>query len=217
LNDPSDHNRGRIAEELFKFREGDFNDATKRIIKERFDTSGHKTLILLTGLVDINYCYEKITPRLTQPARDVKEENGSRRTSSQRWRDMYVAARWGDKEWIKHLVGVVEDEKKTPLGISRRFMSLNYVLQPEMVEYIRTYLNSDVVVDHGNAGKIDFAWEASRQLIMMLKGFPRNEGILADAYIEYSRDEVMESGRRDMYIKTCREWMAQQKKWEFIR
>jgi hypothetical protein len=200
LNDPSEINRKTVEEDLLTCREADFNDEAKRLIKQKFDSSDCSNVVRLAGLVDIEYCYAKIKPRLKLPVADINDKEGSR-ISETRWWDMLVAARWGDKEWTKHLIEATESGKKPPdWQILYRLRDLSYVLQPEMVEYLRGYLFSDMAVTVG-VGSNRVAWSAARRLEQMIKGFP-----------QYGMD-----GNFDGYIKTCREWMAQQKKWEFVR
>jgi hypothetical protein len=200
LGDASENNRGRVEEELLTFYEDDFNDEAKRLIRERFDASG-KTLVLLTGLVDPDYCYQRIKHRLALPVADVHYEDEKPQISALRWEDMLAAARWGDKEWMNHLIWAVEDDKDRGHWNLQHFRQLHYVLQPEMIDYMRRRLNDDTVVpSRMGPGNVYYALEAANELRMMLKGFPLVE-----------RGEAHQD-----YTKTCREWMAQQKKWEFI-
>ena len=108
------------------FQEDDFTDGAKTVIKEWFDSSGFKDFTLLTGLVDIEYCYSKIKPRLNLPVEDVHNAEGSF-VSTQRHRDMKVAARWGDKAWLSQVIADVEKEKPH-VKVLHRFSEIRHEL-----------------------------------------------------------------------------------------
>ncbi|MHC4527364.1 MAG: HMG-box domain-containing protein [Planctomycetota bacterium] len=123
--------------------------------------------------------------------------------SSLVWAALRARARMGVKEDIQRCIDLVESHPDEDYRVTRLLKELSYVRQPEVVDYLRRYLQSDTVTAYKGRDVVvaTYGQHAAKALAHMLRGFP---------------------GRRDTggdkeTIERCREWMAQQKEWDIIR
>ena len=89
-----------------------------------------------------------------------------------------VLARWGDDGAIReaiNLVDAMEDAEDRVVFMGR----LGYIRQPEVVEYLKRYLFSDVVYETNSRDLIPVseANNAAEALGRMLEGFPKKGSI----------------------------------------
>ena len=115
-------------------------------------------------------------------------------TTIQARNDLRALARLGDKEAIQECIRMV-DSLPTPIDRLLSLRKLSYVQQPEVVEYIWRYLESDEIESYPNSNDLaepPFYTRASWALSSMLVDYPYNEP-----------------------IEKQREWMKYQYKWKF--
>jgi hypothetical protein len=87
--------------------------------------------------------------------------------------------------------------------VVRLLKELSYVRQPEVVDYLHTYLKSDKMEAYKGRDVVptSYGQRAAIALAQMLHGFPWKK--------DYAPNQEM--------IERCRKWMAEQSQWHIIR
>jgi hypothetical protein len=119
------------------------------------------------------------------------------------WFVMRARARMGVKEDIQQCIEMAESHPDPNYRAERVFEQLAYVRQPEVVEYLRRYLNSDRPPPfHGyDVVPVSEAERAGSALQQMLENWPvKTYGHLMP-----------------QQLREARKWMADQKEWKIIR
>lgn len=119
------------------------------------------------------------------------------------WDALRSRAGMGVKEDIIRCVELAESHPDEGYKVTRLLRELSYVRQPEVVNYLQKYLNSDKLEPYKGYDVIrkSYAQRAAMALAEMLRGFPGNKHYGGD-------QETMER---------CRKWMNEQKEWHIIR
>lgn len=123
--------------------------------------------------------------------------------SSEMWAALRARAAMGVKEDIARCIELVESHPDEDYRVVRLLKELSYVRQPEVVDYLHTYLKSDKL--EGYAGRdviqLTYGQRAAIALGEMLRGFSWKK--------DYAPNHEM--------VDHCREWMAQQNEWDIVR
>ncbi|MHC4527365.1 MAG: hypothetical protein ACYTEX_24805 [Planctomycetota bacterium] len=119
------------------------------------------------------------------------------------WAALRARARMGGKEDIARCIQLVDTHPNEDYKVRSFLTELAYVRQPQVVDYLRNYLNSNEKEPDDPPDVIGeaYASRAARALSEMLRGFPNKKGRGADPGT----------------IERCRQWMTQQKEWHIIR
>lgn len=119
------------------------------------------------------------------------------------WAALRARARMGVKEDISRCIQLVDTHPNEDYKVRSFLTELAYVRQPQVVDYLRNYLNSDKKEPDDPPDVIGeaYASRAARALSEMLRGFPNKKGRGADPAT----------------IERCRQWMTQRKQWDIIR
>jgi len=190
LNDEEDVVRSSIAEWLHSFKANDFSDMSKQLLHNKLSafsgeahTNGHlqKSIILLVGVAEM----KSELPRLEKLLIDettVDPNTGQRYWwATLSWAARKARARMGVKEDIERCIELVESESDITERITRLIRKdLQYVRQPEVVEYLREYLESEEELPplrpKGSTEPLGrgvaFSQYAAATLAEMLVGFP---------------------------------------------
>ncbi len=213
--------RGRTVEWLQDFRAEDFSDASKRLIRKKLRALDEERyqqvsrgIVLLAGVADM----KSELPLLAL----ILKENEHRFDSefwhgSMAWAALRARARMGVKEDIKRCIELVEthsEERRVRFFLKE----IAYVRQPEIVEYLQGYLESDKVIPASGCVVEDrYAERAETALREMLVDFPpvatfrefRNEHPAwhQDRYPDFA------FARGEQH----RQWMREQKEWNLHR
>jgi len=123
--------------------------------------------------------------------------------SSLVWAALRARARMGVKADIARCIDLVESHPDEDYRVVRLLRELSYVRQPEVVDYLHTYLKSDKreAYKGRDVVRATYAQHAAIALGQMLRGFPWKK--------DYAPNQEM--------VDRCRKWMAEQKEWDVIR
>jgi hypothetical protein len=191
--------RSGVLKFLFGFAASDFNEESKKIIGEEFNKNATKEIIVLAGLADVDAAYEGIQRLASRPL--VEPESG-RYFGTSVWAAMLVTARKGNKTSIRRVLEAVDNEKDPVTRVAILLKELEYVRQPEIVDYLGKYMDSKerLEPEKPTAPGILYAQYAAVSLASMLKGWP-----VSKEDLNYTEQEM----------DTCRRWMSRQKEWLF--
>jgi len=193
------------ARDMLGFLAIDFNEEAKAHIRKRLATEyeslqsqGHcfSDVILLTGVTD-DRSQLKLLRRIHEETLKIKPPEKLGKYAIRHYYALRARARMGVKEDIRECIRLVESITEEYLRVTS-LEQLAYVRQPEIVEYIKGYLDSDKVASGEPYGKdvldYPYALEAARVLDKMLVDFPRRAN-----------------------TETQREWMNEQEVWPIRR
>ena len=190
----SSYSYTNVYEKLLTFTKADFNDDAKGLIRTALAKDNpSRNVIRICGVADMK---DEI-PRL---------QNIIDRTSNYNlfWTAHLAKARMGVKEDINEYINYVESITDQNERVKRRLPNVGYIRQPEAIEYLKKYLESD-----GRLPPVDnrpgptYASRVVHILAESLENFPIKQ---KDAR-NYTDEE----------IELCRKWMSEQKKWQIIR
>ena len=169
------------------------------MIEEQFHNNTTRETILLAGFAGIESLSDEI---YSLAARPIEEPQAGRFYGTKVWAANLVLARQGNSLSIAKLLDFA---KKQDLHTRVVFIlvDLQYVPQPEIVDFLRSYLDSDERLDSvkSTVKGILAANYAASSLARILLGFPVN---YREDY-SYSEEE----------IRACRIWMSKQKEWKY--
>jgi hypothetical protein len=119
------------------------------------------------------------------------------------WAALRARARMGVEEDVERCIELVESHPDEDYRVGWLLQELSYVRQPEVVDYLYQYLQSDKVREPGGRDTHvgTYAQRAGQALAHMLRGFPGGKKI-------WGGPELVEKRRK---------WMAEQKEWDIIR
>jgi len=199
LQDPSPAVCNNVAEWLCVLKPDDFGPGAKIYIEKAFRKKHTKQLILLSGIADVSYVNEKIKTLVFISS--VTPAVG-RFYGTLEWGAELVRARKGDKNSIKNVLKAVEDENDMITKITVLLRELEYVHQPEIVIYLKKYLDSDERLEavKPTVTGAKCAQYAAVALAQILESFP-----VVKEDINYTEKE----------LNICRQWMSIQAGWIF--
>ncbi len=159
--------------------------------------------------------HKKSIDRLENLLDRIPEEHKARRNTvlkmlrKQYWQDtlmwqaLRARARMGVKKDILRCIELVELHPDEDYRVAFLLGQLAYVRQPEIVNYLQKYLNSDNLESYKGYDTIrkSYAQRAAMAISKMLYGFPENP----------------DYGGNQETIEHCRKWMAEQTEWRLIR
>ena len=196
---------GNIAKLLRRMSSMHFSeDAKKKLLEELAkavtDTAYYgyklKHLILIIGVADIPEALPLLAQKAYKPTDDPKEILAKIHIATwpYAWDAPRARARMGVKEDIELCIKVVDATEDKRDLTSHLFGHLTYIRRPESVEYAKTYLFSDEIVDYDAKDIVEatYARVATGALAGMLEGFPIEPGHFPIT---------------DEDIAKCREWM----------
>ncbi len=220
LNDDEGVVRGNTARWLQSFSAGDFSAASKRFLSEKLRTLSEEQsspavgIVLLIGVADIKSELPSLALILKENENRFDSEGWDR---SMAWAALKARARMGVKEDIKRCIELVEarPEKDRVMFL---LQDLSYVRQPEVVEYLRNYLNSNKTIPpSGCTPGLIYADRAASALREMLLGFPPAATVreFRKEHPAWHPDRYSHfvSARKEQY----RQWMREQKEWNLHR
>jgi hypothetical protein len=117
--------------------------------------------------------------------------------------DAMIPTRMGVKEDIQRCTELVESHPDEDYRVTRLLHQLAYIRQPEIVNHLHKYLNSDKSERYKGPDAMvkTYGQRAAMALAEMLEGFPGREDIGGDQET----------------IERCRKWMSEQTEWEITR
>ncbi len=119
------------------------------------------------------------------------------------WHALRARARMGVEEDISRCIELVQLHPDEDYRVSFLLKELAYIRQPEVVDYLYTYLKSDKLGRYGGHDVIrrSYAQRSAMALATMLRDFPGSKSY----------------GGNPERIERCRLWMSEQAKWDIIR
>jgi len=176
-----------------------FSDTKEVILKERHQKQVQEWREVIERLPDTNNM-PAFLPRRKRFEKQLRKQYWQ---SSLVWDALRARARMGVKEDIARCIELVESHPDEDYRVAWLLKELSYVRQPEVVDYLYTYLKSDKLEPYGGRDVIQLTYgqRAAIALGQMLRGFPWKK--------DYAANQEM--------IERCREWMAEQKQWDIIR
>lgn len=172
---------------------------TKRMIESQFHRHINRQTILLAGLAGVESLSGEINAFANQP---VAEPRVGRFYGTNEWAANLVVARQGSALSITKLLEFAE-KQNLHTRVVFILVDLQYVPQPEIVDFLKSYLDSDERLEPVKAKDkgMPVANYAASSLARILQGFP------VDYREDYSYSEEE--------IEVCRAWMSKQRGWMF--
>jgi len=172
---------------------------TKQMIETQFHNNINRQTILLAGLAGVESLSDEIYFWASQP---MEEPQVGSFHGTNEWAANLVLARQGNTQSVARLL---EFTKKQDLHTTVVFIliDLQYVPQPEIVDFLKGYLDSDERLEpvKSTVEGLPVANYAASSLARILQGFP----------VSY-REDYSYSERE---IRACRAWMSEQKEWKY--
>lgn len=199
LNSKSLLVRNGVPKLLLRFKADDFSEESKKILEERFNKEPTKEMVLIVGLAGIDGVHERIQHLA---GRSLAELSAGRFYGTNAWAALLVTARNGDKTSIKRLLKAIDSENNPVIQVATLLRELEYVQQPEIVDYLAKYLDSKerLEPEKPTAPGTQHAQYAAVSLARMLKGWP-----VVKEDLNYAEEE----------LERCRQWISSQKEWYF--
>ncbi len=200
--DPNLGLSGQACTWLLTFRDKDFNNEAKIIIRKAMEKPGKRT-VLICGVANM----QEELPNLKKLLVDELEHEKKTREPwwfQLSWRARLARARMGVEEDIKKCIELVETEKNTHIRVTRLLHDIGYIRQPDAIDLLMKYVFSD---------------ERLEKLKPTDPGEPVASYVI-DILAECLRDfPVKKGGRRykQEEIEICRKWMQEQKEWKIVR
>ena len=193
-----------LLDRLTKYRSRDFSSSSMQLLRGKFADRPKYRVILLVGAAGDESRLEalaQIRDAVKKPLRpwgiDRQEGHGLAFAA------MMARARMGVKEDVERCIELVESYPDEGFRVVVLLKRLSYVRQPEVVEYLKSYLFSDKY-EPGPPTQLrrTYAQCAIAALLEMLEDFPTKDKKF------HSLPEL---------TRYCREWMSKQKQWKIIR
>lgn len=119
------------------------------------------------------------------------------------WEARLARARMGVKEDIAKCIELAEREENKAERVLTILPQIGYIRQPEGIQYLRTYLESDERLPRLGAIRLSYASRVMNILAESLEDYP----IKPKPSFNYTDEE----------IELCRKWMADETNWKIIR
>jgi hypothetical protein len=195
---------------LLSFHAEDFSDESKAVIRQRLamDRLGRGTVLIcgVARMEDQLPTLEKLLiDEMKHQARVEKGEAGFTWYYTTGWAARLARARMGIKEDIDRCLQLVEAVEDLNQRVLRLLFDVGYIRQPEAIEYLQSYLESDKrlpPVKPTVQGEL-YANRVMRILVESLRNFP----------VEKKETHGYSPGE----IEAARKWMREQKRWNIIR
>lgn len=174
------------------------NNETKALIERQFRADINRETILLAGLAGVASLSDEIQ---FWADRQISEPEAGRFFGTNEWAANLVLARRGNALSLGKLLDFAEKQDFHTIA-TVVLVDLQYVPQPEVVDYLKKYLDSDERLEPVKPtvkGMLAANYAAS-SLARILEGFP----------LEYREDYSYS----EQEIEACRVWMSKQKEWK---
>lgn len=193
---------------LMEFRERDFNDTSKNIIREYISKDTAGTLVVkLCGIANIKESLPRLEKLLIDEVKYQNDPNmkyGTPWYYTTEWHARLARARMGVKEDIDKCVNLIERE----ININKKWQlldNLGYIRQPKAIESLKKYTLSNLRLPSTTDKK---EGELYASYII---------NILADNLENFPIPKREQRGYKQDQIELCRKWMSEQKEWKIIR
>lgn len=195
--------REHISKLLQEFSQEDFSLGTKERLMTAIRTKPDYNVILAVGLANIQEALPILAEIRTSEVERIEQLMARQKAGSglykTRWDvsalyrgSLLASGRMGEINSIEEYIHRVENLKE----LSTRLYFINllqYVRQPEVIEFLLKYLNSNEYYGgEGDVVKALVAVDIAKMLVNMIDGFPSRE------YLE----------QEEAYIARCREWVS---------
>jgi len=218
------------AKSLMNYRKRDFSKEAKASLKQHFEevlsTGSHsrhvKNVILLIGVADMQTEVDRLQAIIDQIDEPLRYKHKSKQWMGGAITALKAKARMGDKDAIQQCISMVDSVSDEDYKVETLLKQLEYIRQPEAVEYIKQFLYSDKVppqLSH-DAFELPYSHRAIANLQKMIVGFPTwRESYNAYKHkrgtdLEFSKKRVKFA---DYYPEYCRQWIEAQTSIEIIR
>ena len=187
---------------LHTFKKDDFNNNAKELLHNALSKIYPTArVIMICGIADM----KEELPRLEELTIDefeyIKDSNNTLKLyHTAGWAARLARARMGIKEDVKRCIEISESIEDTDERVERVLSLIGYIRQPEVIEYLKKYLESD---GHLPSPGQSYASRVMHILAGSLSNFP----IKQNKALSYTNEQ----------ISLCRKWMSEQKEWQIIR
>jgi hypothetical protein len=200
------HNEGPW---LLRFTAKDFDDRSRNAIRQALSREPVSALtVQLCGVANIQDQLPRLEGLLIDEVAyisDPKMRHFPKWYYTLGWDARLARARLGVKEDITRCIELAEREKNATERVLRILPQIGYIRQPEAIEYLRKYLESNdrlPPTNPGMPGRSYASWVMDI-LAQSLQGYPVKQKPAGN----YTEQE----------IKVCRKWMANKANWRIIR
>ena len=181
-----------------------------------------KNLILLIGVADMQTEMDRLQAIIDQVDEPLRYKAKSKQWIGGAITALKARARMGDKDAIQRCISLVDSETDEEYKVLVLLKEIEYIRQPEAVEYIKQFLYSDIVPPRRSPDTVvtPYSRRAATNLEKMIVGFPT----WREAYEFYRNKrgtdlEFQNKWRsmQDYYPEHCRQWLESQTSIEIIR
>lgn len=201
--------RWKYGKSLLYFSANDFNDSTKNAITLAFqDENQNKELLLVIGVAQLTQILPKLNELLLDEMSYRSDPNmrlSPKWYYTTGWFARLARARIGIKEDITKCIELAEIVKDSNERVLRILPDIGYIRQPEAIEYLKKYLESNKRLHPttpGLPGEL-YASQVMHILAESLENFP----VKKKEARNYTQEE----------IDLCRKWMSEQSEWVIRR
>jgi len=218
------------AKSLMKYRKRDFSKEAKAGLKQHFEevmsTGSHshhvKNVILLIGVADMQTEMDRLQAIIDQIYGPLRFKAKSKQWIGGALAALKARARMGDKDAIQRYISLVDSESDEEYKVTALVKNIGYIRQPEVVEYIKHFLYSDVVPPRRSLDTVvtPYSHRAAAYLEKMIVGFPTVQKARKAYHNKQSTDLEFSKKRvkfTNYYPEYCRQWLEAQTSIEIIR
>jgi hypothetical protein len=197
--------QGTYADLLYGFEDEDFNPKAKAAILSALGGDNpRKELIRVSGVAQLREALPRLAGLLLDEAEfETKWQRiGRKWYYTAGWNARLARARMGIEGDINKCIQLVDRVQDTHLKIYHLLPAVAYIRQPQAIQYLRGYLNSDIVL------KTDCVEEPVAAFVLDL---------LAESVRDFPIEKKPGRGYGQDEIKQARKWMREQSQWNIIR
>ena len=206
LVDPNSNTSSRSYEWLLSFTKDDFNESSKGLLhKALAENMPDSRVMKICGVADMKDELPRLKELITISEIKYNNEDPIMRKiipwyQRKGWAARLARARMGVKEDIIRCIDLAESEADVNVRVQRILPGIGYMRQPEAIEYLKKYLESD--------GRIPFPGQSYAS---------RAVHILAVSLSNFPIKQKETRSYTDEEISVSRKWMSEQKEWQIIK
>jgi hypothetical protein len=204
--DPNANLKPDVYKWLLTFTKDDFNESSKEMLHNALAKNMPDPGVMkICGVADMKEELPRLKELITIDEIQYMNDDSIMRKiwpwyNTRGWTARLARARMGVKEDIIKCIELAESEADVNVRVDRILPNIGYVRQPEAIEYLKKYLESDGYIPPPGQS---YASLTVHILSVSLSNFP----VKQSSSRNYSQED----------IDLCRKWMSEQKEWEIIR
>lgn len=214
------------------YQQKDYNPAAKNKLRQRLEevisnqSRGFyaRDIILLVGAADMQTEMDQLQMIINKAEGPLQPFRPSPKWHSEAFTALMARARMGDQDAVQQCISLVDAETDEDFKVSTLLKQIEYIRQPQAVEYIKQYLYSDKKSRDLGPDAIGgpYAYRVTGLLEKMVVGFPKRVDMNNHIQKYVSDKSFMEKWPQPLgafmaHALYCREWFENQQSIEIIR